>query len=115
MQRAAVEFYKTNTLSIRVKNLEQILRVLQQDASMKDVFAELDGFVAIVNSLTILNATNSTSNEQDRSETPVIHVVALSFEIMIASMTMHTQNVATFEVSLTRIISHAFILFNPFE
>lgn len=81
-----------------MQNLEQILAVLQQDVSMKDVFAELDGFVAVVNALSTLNSADSSPTLEGAHDTATISAIAVSFEIMIVSMTFHTRNVTVFEV-----------------
>lgn len=66
---------------------------------MKDVFAQLDGFVAVVNALSTLNAADSNLTDGESGENTMIGIMAVSFEIMILSMTLHAQNVTVFEVS----------------
>lgn len=76
-------------------------RIMVEDACTKDVFRELDGYLLIVNVLSILHVylEMESSSEKDGAPTETEDGERLAFMLFSESLKGHVRNQVHFEVS----------------
>ncbi|KAF8315416.1 beach-domain-containing protein [Clavulina sp. PMI_390] len=93
MRRTVEDVKVTHGSTSQRENLEQIFTVMQQDARMKDVFGELDGFIAVVNVLSTLRDAPISGEEWD-------HTMCIAFRVVILALDDHHRNNGIFESTI---------------
>lgn len=83
--------------------LSEVHRILLQDPVTKDVFRELDGFLAIIGALSALHAPRQgpVAEPEEQVVEEMMEGARLVFAIASEAMWEHEENVRYFQVSLT--------------
>lgn len=82
--------------------LSEVHRILLQDPVTKDVFRELDGFLAIIGALSALHAPRQgpVAEPEEQVVEEMMEGARLVFAIASEAMWEHEENVRYFQVSL---------------
>ncbi|KIJ42154.1 hypothetical protein M422DRAFT_209006 [Sphaerobolus stellatus SS14] len=100
--RQAVEEVKTaHEIHERLRLLSDIHRVMVEEVSTKDVFRELDGFLAMMSLLSSLHKGSDGSAEDERDLLERMEVVRLTLAITCLAIMNHSHNKDYFETRVT--------------
>src|SRR5689334_6446659 len=83
---------------VAVQELSQLRIVLHQDASLKPVFNELDGFIIVVNVISALR--DSSESDQDQWLT----LMSQAFAVLSEALSNSLRNLRAFEVRDTAVL-----------
>ncbi|KAG8936117.1 hypothetical protein FRC02_004435 [Tulasnella sp. 418] len=111
MRRATEDLKSTETLEERGEGLSEILRMMIEDPSTRDVFRELDGFLILISILSGLRIHQSSAPEgsnswdeikqivppRDESRFARTEIMRLVFAVLSESIKSHTANKIVFE------------------
>jgi hypothetical protein len=81
-----------------IQNLSALHQVLAEDASTKDLFRELDGFLVLMNVLSSLHAEDSHTDPYDSTISVKVNVARLTFVVLSEGISSHLLNRDQFEV-----------------
>ncbi|KAH9896772.1 beach-domain-containing protein [Cubamyces lactineus] len=101
LMRNATERLKTaDSLPERIEVLNEIHKIMLQDACTKDVFREMDGFLVLMSVLSTIHPTFTKETREEAASSELLEATRLVFVILSEVLHKHNENAAYFKTAV---------------